>query len=291
MYSNKFVVCIKANGKVLRETKDLVHLPFGSEFSVLVKNLNSRRAKFTLHIDGTDVLDGTEIIVNANSEVEMKRFIRNGNMDEGNAFKFIERTAAIEDGPRGIKVDDGVVRVEFTFEQETPVVTTTYHRDVWYEDVYRRHRYFGDPFYGTYNSITTSNIVGSDGLARSAPAPKLGSAIAKGASAELSANSLSASYSATSTESLQPLSNAAPVNDVGITVPGSKVEQKFTTVYGFRPEAQSHVIILRLAGTVGEVEVAAPVTVKTKQKCVTCGHVNKANAKFCSDCGTSLTLL
>ena len=100
MYQDRFAVAIKHNGKILRETKELVHLPFGSEFSVLVKNLNSKRAKFTLHIDGTDVLDGEEIIVNGNSEVEMKRFIRNGNMAEGNAFKFIERTAAIEEGPR-----------------------------------------------------------------------------------------------------------------------------------------------------------------------------------------------
>src|ERR1700694_5050998 len=117
VYQEKFVVAIKHNGKILRETKDLVKLPFGSEFSILVKNLNSRRAKFTLHIDGTDVLDGTEIIVNANSEVEMKRFVRNGNMNEGNAFKFIERTQSIEDGPRGIKAEDGIIRIEFWFEQ------------------------------------------------------------------------------------------------------------------------------------------------------------------------------
>ena len=85
MYKEKLIVAIKHNGKILRETKDMVHLPFGSEFSVLVKNLNSKRVKFTLSIDGTDALDGTEVIVNANSETEIKRFIRNGNMNEGNA--------------------------------------------------------------------------------------------------------------------------------------------------------------------------------------------------------------
>lgn len=287
MYSNKFVVCIKANGKVLRETKDLVHLPFGSEFSVLVKNLNSRRAKFTLHIDGTDVLDGTEIIVDANSEVEMKRFIRNGNMNEGNAFKFIERTAAIEDGPRGIKMDDGVVRVQFTFEQEAPIVTTTYHQNIYYP--YGRD-YWDRPYTlnQTYNSITTSNAIGSNSaVPRSV---KMKSAIAKGADASFEATCTSATFTASDAGG-GAVAQSLPVNDVGITVPGSKVEQKFHTVYGFKPEAQSHVIILRLAGTVGEVEVVAPVTVKAKQKCVTCGHVNKANAKFCSDCGTSLTLL
>jgi hypothetical protein len=81
------------------------------------------------------------------------------------------------------------------------------------------------------------------------------------------------------------------VNDVGITVPGSKVEQKFETVYGFNTEPNSYTIILRMAGTKGKAEVAAPVTVKSKQKCTTCGHLNKANAKFCSECGTSLELI
>jgi hypothetical protein len=84
---------------------------------------------------------------------------------------------------------------------------------------------------------------------------------------------------------------APEVNEAGITVPGSKVEQSFQAVYGFNSEAKSEVIILRMAGVVGAIEVAAPVTVKTTQKCSTCSHTNKATAKFCSACGTALTLL
>jgi hypothetical protein len=293
MYSDKFVICIKVGGKILRETKDLVHLPFGSEFSVLVKNLNSRRAKFTLHIDGADVLDGTEIIVDANDEVEMKRFIRNGNMNEGNAFRFIERTAAIEDGPRGVKIEDGIVRVEFWFEKEKPEVKTTIHnhQDVWWDSYYRRypHRYwYNDQFYSTNMPIAqTLNANGG----------RLKSANIRGMSVSNSADSATASsvncsYNETSLDapSADKLADVV-LNDVGITVPGSKVEQKFHTVYGFQPEANSHVVILRLAGTLGNVQIAAPVTVKTKNKCVTCGHINKATSKYCSECGTALELV
>lgn len=290
MYQDKFVVAIKVGGKVLRETKDLVHLPFGSEFSVLVKNLNSRRAKFTLDIDGTNVLDGTEIIVDGNSEVEMKRFIRNGNMNEGNAFKFIERTAAIEDGPLGIKVDDGVVRVEFWFEKEKPEVKEVIHN--------HHHTYWGDRYYpyrrtfigdiyasGTTYSSNASNASASGSLANATLGGLAG------------AKSASMRKGMTSTRSLSDApveaQSAVPMNanDIGITVPGSKVEQKFQTVYGFESEIQSHVIILRLAGKAGEVQVAAPVTVKTQQKCSTCGKVNKATSKYCTDCGTALELL
>jgi len=298
MYKNQLAVAIKHNGKILRETADLVHLPFGSEFSVLVKNLNSRRVKFTLHIDGTDVLDGTEIIVNANSEVEMKRFIRNGNMDEGNAFKFIERTAAIEDGPRGIKVDDGIVRVEFWFEQEVPVVTTTihHHKDVWWNDYYRRTYitdYYGGPYYGMTSGSLGDVKLGNSEAGGGSYSSAASASVAKGAVRSM-VNSVGGA-TATSFNAI-PQNASVPVSDVakseaGITVPGSKVEQKFTTVYGFNAETQSHVIILRMAGRSGEVEVAAPVTVKSKQKCSTCGKVNKATAKFCSDCGTALELL
>lgn len=279
MYQEKFVVAIKSNGKILRETKDLVHLPFGSEFSVLVKNLNSRRAKFKLQIDGTDVLDGTEIIVNANSEVEMKRFIRNGNMDEGNAFKFIERTQKIEDGPRGIKVDDGIIRVEFWFEKEVPVTVTTHHRHVYHNDYYPYYGRYGGPFDITYGqSSILSDTSGS--MLKSASASSRGMAVGQNASFTASASD-SSSFNA-----VDELSS-----DVGITVPGSKVEQKFQTVYGFNAEAASQAMIIRLAGTKGVAKVATAVTVKSKQKCVTCGHVNKANANYCTACGTSLELL
>lgn len=289
MINNRLAVAIKSNGKILRETKDIVHLPFGSEFSVLVKNLNSKRVKFKLGIDGTDALDGSEIIVNANSETEIKRFIRNGNMDEGNAFKFIERTQAIEDGPRGIKVDDGVVRVEYWFEQDTPEIKI---RDVYWEKHHYRDYYnqpISSPWYGPMYGGTT-NISGS----LSDTVSGTTSSILRSATLnQVSASS--AIFSATSA-STQTLSDVTPAkvdltNDVGITVPGSKVEQKFTTVYGFIAEANSYTIILRLVGKVGEVEVAKPITVAHKPKCVTCGKLNKANSKFCSDCGTALELL
>ena len=286
MYSNKLAVAIKVSGKILRENKDLVMLPYGSEFSVLVKNLNSKRVKFTLSIDGANALDDTEIIVNANSETEIKRFIRNGNMDEGNAFKFIERTTAIEDGPRGIKIDDGVVRVEFWFEQDKPEIKIN---DIYWEKHHYRNIY-QQPYF--INDITRSGwgqTMGSTGASGS-----LGDAVyTKGASASIARgdilNQVNASFSAT-TASAQSLSDVVK-SDVGITVPGSKVEQKFTTVFGFLSEANSNTIILRLVGVVGNVEVTKPITVAHKPECSTCGKLNKASSAFCSACGTALTLL
>jgi hypothetical protein len=86
-------------------------------------------------------------------------------------------------------------------------------------------------------------------------------------------------------------SQASYTNDVGITVPGSKSEQKFTTVSNFLVEAEKHSIILKLLGeTADNRPVVAPVTVKHKPRCVTCGTTNKATAHFCNKCGTALEI-
>ncbi len=277
MYKEKLVVAIKSNDKILRETKDIVHLPFGSEFSVLVKNLDNRRIKFNLEIDGTDALS-TGIIVDANSEVEIKRFIRNGNMNEGNAFKFIERTAAIENGPRGIKIEDGIVKVEFWSEYKTPIPSPDYWRGKMEgaeEERNRRNNPWIQPFGPRFGSPQISDTFLIGGALRG----------------------ISASVSATSprlqnTSTLSATENyVESLNDVGITVPGSKVEQKFTPVYGFVAESTSTVIILKLVGKTAEKVVEKAITVDHKPKCTTCGRTNKATSKFCSGCGTSLTLL
>jgi hypothetical protein len=102
--------------------------------------------------------------------------------------------------------------------------------------------------------------------------------------------STDASYSAQAATT-QNATTQAVTADIGITVPGSKIEQKFTPVYGFNSEIVSHVIILRITGKIGNIEVATPVTVKTKNICSTCSYKNKHNAKFCSQCGTSLILV
>jgi ribosomal protein L32 len=120
MYQNGLVAVIKVNGKVLRESKEKVYIPFGSEYSILIKNLKSQQVRVYVSIDGTDAF-GTQIVIDPNSEVELKRFIKNDNYNAGNKFKFIERTEAIEEY-RGIKVDDSLIRIEYWTEKIQPVV-------------------------------------------------------------------------------------------------------------------------------------------------------------------------
>ena len=117
MYGNKLAAAIKVDGKILREFKDTVYIPFGAEYTILVKNLEGRRAVVNVFIDGDNAVPGG-LVLGANQEVELERKIVNNNLREGNRFKFIERTENIENGPRGIKLEDGLIRIEYQFEIE-----------------------------------------------------------------------------------------------------------------------------------------------------------------------------
>jgi len=120
-YQSGVVAVIKVDGKILRESEGTFYLPFGSEYSILIKNLKTQRILVKVSIDGTDALDGTEIVILDNSEVELERFIKNSNFNSGNKFKFIEMTEDIENH-RGIKVDDGFIRIEYWVENIQPVI-------------------------------------------------------------------------------------------------------------------------------------------------------------------------
>lgn len=306
MYSNKLAIAVKAGGKVLREfDKDTVYVPFGSEYTLLIKNLNSVRAQVRIEIDGNDATEGTWLVINPNSEVEVERFIKNGNLAQGNRFRFIERTAAVENGPRGIGVEDGLIRIEYQFEKPAPMWLSS-PRERWVKKEYweKEPYYFGDQLYtttfcsdgGGLKSIVSSplrsmstNAVGSAFLGHSTASSMLASAetaMAAPAAQSITVNATLGSASSTVT------AQAAPVNDAGITVPGSVSDQRFSTVMWFPVEETKHVMVIKLLGeTTSGQAVQQPVTVKAKPKCTTCGHTNKATAKFCSECGTSLVLL
>lgn len=252
MYNEKLVVAIKHNIKILREFKDIVYLPWGSEYTILLKNLSTVRAQVKVFIDGIDATEQVSLVVYPNASIELERFITNGNTERGNKFKFIERTTDIEEF-KGIGEEDGIIRVEYQFEKvyTTPIPLV---QPIWHQP--------------TYPSILrgANDIYGQPGT------PRPG---------EITCGSISSSS----------LSNTVSVNNVGITVPGSISKQEFTYSSFFPVDLQKHNIVLRLMGEVEQQPVVEPVTVKSQNKCKTCGKVSKASYRFCSKCGTSLTII
>jgi hypothetical protein len=290
MYKNDFVAVVKNNGKILREDKSTVFLPFGCEYSLLMKNLRARKALVSVSIDGQDV--GAQLIINGNSEIELERFIE--DLDQGNRFKYIQKTEKIQEH-RGDKIDDGIIRIEFQYEREVvypPLVWSspiTYHYDKpWNSGTITCNNATFDCSTAIPKSITTNSVNNSTNVS--------------GSTSELNGNAFSANKLSKSCLRGSALSESAeanfavldslselPLQDEGITVKGSVSDQKFRRGYIGVLEDEKHVITLQLKGyKPNGSEIVEPITVKTKKVCETCGTKNEGTAKFCKECGTFL---
>lgn len=271
MHSGKLVAAIKVGGKTLRERDGKVYLPFGSEYSIHLKNLDSLRIKLNVTIDGRSATPD-KLILHAGQSVDLERFIK--SLDKGNRFKFIERTEKIEKH-RGIGAEDGLIRVEAWTEKPQPVVINTpviheylpYY--LYYQ--YRRRRWNDFDGWRWHNSDLTS-LHASGSVTR----------CAQNTSNTVHVNNSSAlSFTATET-------SCGAHSEEGITVDGSLSNQQFYNGTDFETLPYSTVIVLKLAGGEDKVKVVKPVVARKKVECSTCGTKNKSDANYCKECGTSL---
>jgi hypothetical protein len=296
MFKDNLVVALKANGKILREVDGKTILPFGQEYSILIKNMDSKRAKVKVWIDGTDATEDTELVVYGNSEITLERFIKNGNLKEGNKLKFIEKTQKISDH-RGDKIDDGFIRIEWQFEKViVNNFINTIHNDYYYRGGccpspspiwLTNGGYYGSGYtetFGVASNMTTTT------LSSNSTGDFVKAAVASAVDGDSTVRAFTAQATAqAATATVNQVQ--ATENTEGITVPGSHSDQTFTVASWFNVEDVKHTIVLKLQGENAQGQkVEKPVTVKTKQICDTCGRTNKATSKFCSECGTSLQL-
>ena len=251
VFKNNFIAVVRSGGRILREVNGEVRLPFGSEYSILLKNKDSRKAVASISIDGQSVTNG-RIIVDGGSQVELLGFLE--GISVRNKFRFIQKTAEIAEH-RGDNVDDGIVTVEYWFEERVEVTKQRY--DVvrgwggWYPYDYYSTPMFNDTSY----TFTTSNCVDYHAL--------------------------------TASECVVAVASVLP--DEGITVKGSEVNQTFSYGNTKSLEEQSSVINIVLKGYKDSgVKVERAVTTSQKIQCPTCGRSTRSSAKYCSNCSTYL---
>jgi len=272
MFKNKVVVAVKQDGKVLRESNGEVKIPFNSEYSLLIKNLESRKAVVKISIDGNDVIDNNKIVLLPDTSVDLEGFLKNSVVK--NRFKFIERTEDIENF-HGTKIDDSMIRVEFWFEKEKPIeqeIITHHHDDWWYVSPYHPYQYPPTVIWKYFPENNTAD----SGSIRGNVTTTYGSTIGK---------------TFTSSEPMSVFScNNVPVsNDIGITVKGNKTNQNFSSMYVGNLEEQSHVIVLKLKGYSGNsIKIEKPLFVREKLECEICGTKNDSDSMFCKKCGNFL---
>jgi len=258
MYKDKFVVAVKVGGKILREKGGVVYLPFGSEFSLLLKNLESRKSSVKISIDGIDVMSNRSLLISPNSSIELERFVE--SLDRGNKFKFIQKTKEIVEH-RGDRVDDGIVRVEFAFEQMTKHINVVEYHD--YHRYYNFWPYCPLPNYPHPWPYPIWTVTCSSG---------------KGSSCDVSTTGSITNF----------VSQSSPLPEEGITVKGSESFQNFHEGYIGMLDP-SEVIIIRLRGEKSTgVTIKKSITVKDKAQCDTCGNFVTPTVNFCGKCGTAV---
>ena len=275
-FKENMVVVVKVNGKILREQDGTVTLPFGSEYSLQLKNLNSRRAIINISIDGKDVLNGKRLVIEPNSDYFLEGFLDGFKVK--NKFKFINKTKEIVEH-RGDRIDDGIIRVEYQFEvavESRKIIHEIYEERRW-------PKYGCDYYcYPNYQPVIWYNYNTTGAFSSGSSAGAFSGGSSSGA---IQTNSV---YTGSAIGSSAKLPEINP--DEGITVPGSESSQMFVPGYIGTLETNSHVIILKLRGSTSSgVEVSKAITVKTKSTCPTCGKKSKSYSKFCSRCGTSLS--
>lgn len=277
MYKAGMVAVVAVAGKIVREMNSggtsTVFLPFGSEYSIKFKNNDSRRAAVTITIDDKDVLKGRQLVVDANSESEVKGFLEDDGSFAKNAFRFIEKTAQISEH-RGDKINDGIIRIEFQYEEPRPVYQYP-SQPILREKFFKGHDNEKSVMRGGPSGSSFSASAASDSLSH------LGE--------ERSSGFFATTKSLNHVGPASLPCAAAPVNESGITVAGSHVNQKFGTAYVGRLDPTKHVIVFELKGATSSGEaLVAPILTRTKLECPTCGKKSKSSAKFCSGCSTCL---
>jgi hypothetical protein len=263
------IVVIKCGNKVLREDNSsgtqVVTIPFGSDYSILLKNKDTRSVVVNVEIDGKDILSGTQLILKPNTSTELLGFMKDGVV--GNRFRFIKKTEEIEQY-RGSRVDDGIVRIEFRYEQKLePIDIVHYHR------YYSYYPYVWNPPIIPYPIVTWSSTSDSNFSVVGSSVPLVSAS----------------NYNLTSDANPQHFTSGTIKLDEGITVPGAQVQQHFSRGCVGALEETSHVINILLKGTSEQgTVVLEPITVSSKLKCSTCGREWESSYKFCPNCSTSL---
>jgi len=270
VFKENFVAVIMADGKILREHDGSVELSFGSDYSIRLKNLESRKARVRISIDSEDVLKGHSLILDPNSHVDLEGFMDGHTVRK--RFRFIQKTQEIVEH-RGDKVDDGIVRVEYCFEQRrsghVSIRYDPWPDHYWNDWIWTCPATPQPPYIVTYDSGTAGSV------------HKAYEVTCDAVDAGMTSRS---AYNAVSSSRL----NSTPKTDEGITVPGGETFQQFDHGH-IGATDQPHVITIRLCGTTNSgAVIEKPVGTRDKSTCPTCGRKSSTNHRFCGNCGTNL---
>lgn len=116
MMFKELVACIKVDGKIMREIDNNIYIPFGTDFSIFLKNLSSKKVQINIDIDGDDILEGNSLLLDGYQEMNLLRWLK-GGLNSGPKLKFVEKTEEIRE-TRPETGMDGIVSIRYRYEQK-----------------------------------------------------------------------------------------------------------------------------------------------------------------------------
>jgi len=130
MYNSGFALTVRKDGEFLREKNSfgrrLVFLPFGSEYSLFLKNKTNKKAKFQVRIDGKlTAPDDNWYVIYPHNTFDLERFMLDGDHSSGERFKFVNVHGS---GEEPGKAENGVITV--TVKLEKPNRTIGHPRSI-----------------------------------------------------------------------------------------------------------------------------------------------------------------
>jgi hypothetical protein len=290
MYKNNFAASIKVYDSFIKESvPGEVTIPFGSEYTIYMRNRDSRDVKVNVSIDGVDVLDGSSLIIHGNSFAELRGFMKKNRII--NRFKFIQKSKKnMKKHNRVDEFDDGTIRIEYQFTkkiEEKNILNTITTLGCWrpwwidsrdYPFIYTSsNTKFGSTysnssiFYENVNgkesySTTFQNSTGENFSFKSDSPPQ----------------SMIAFAGMDSSEAIKQLSS--PKEDEGITVKGSKLNEKLKESWIGELESHKEVIVLILKG----VNCSDSEKEEVNLFCKRCGAEVDPKDNYCGSCGNKL---
>lgn len=248
MYKNNFVAVIKHKGKILREIDGEVSLPFGNQYSILLKNKDLKRVLVDIEVDGENVLAGKSLILDKNSSQEIKGFMR--DMSVTNRFKFIHKTKEISNY-RGDRIEDGFVTINYTFEKEKlQPITIVEKRGLW-------DRSNPDPYPKTWSCYSDTKY-----------------------------NSCNCNFSAP-INNFEGTIDVNSEDGITVKGSKINQQYQYGNIGELESKSYVIILKLR-GRTKCKKFVTKPITVKEKLRCPTCGRQSKSRSQFCYNCGTCL---
>ena len=259
MYENRFVLSILHGGQPVREINKTVHLPYNSEYKIRLKNKHSVRAKVKVWIDGRQVSNLGDFILQAGATLDLERFL-DASLATGNRFQFVPLSDRRVNDPTD--TENGIIKVEFYKEL---IVLPVYKWNTTTIVPMVKGGGTGGPLWpGQYGSVTytSSNLTCNDG------------------SHGTSVGSISSNY----------MNICEPPSGAGATVEGSISGQAFSYGSDFSTDVLPVILTLKIRGLESikhELVLGGVVPNSTSVRfCHSCGARRRKKAdKFCGRCG------